>query len=296
MEVNSFLQYLGFEKRCSAHTVIAYKTDLEQFSSYLSAEYKLSSVQEVNHIMLRSWVISLMEKGLDPRSVKRKITTLRSFFRFLLKTGTITADPTLKLLSPKLSKQLPVFMDEQKLNAHLDAIPAHTTFEEARDQLLLEMLYSTGMRLAEIIHIKCQDVDLHGCCVKVLGKRNKERIIPFSLQMKVLLETYLRYKASVTVPGRQVEDYLLVTGKGDKVYPKMVYRIVKHHLSQITTAEKKSPHVLRHTFATHMLDKGADINAIKEILGHSSLAATQVYTHNTIDKLKNIYKQAHPRA
>jgi integrase/recombinase XerC len=286
------LQYREHEKRYSAHTLTAYRSDLEQFREFAVSAYGIASLKEADYQIIRSWAVSLMSEKLDARSVKRKITTLRSFFRYLLKTGAVNVNPAARVTSPKLSKKLPVFLDENKLNPYLDALVAGD-FAETRNQLLLELFYSTGIRLSELIHLKEPDTDLYSCTIRVLGKRNKERILPFSLQMKTLISSYLELKKAIPCPpGRE----LLVLENGKPMYPKLVYRIVKSHLSQLTTHKKKSPHVLRHTFATHMLNGGADINAIKEMLGHSSLAATQVYTHNNIEKLKNIYKQAHPRA
>jgi integrase/recombinase XerC len=292
MEIDSFLHYLEYEKRYSAHTIIGYKTDLEQFERFVQEMYNLSLIK-AEYPAIRSWIVSLIDQKIDPRSVKRKISALRTFYKFLLRTGKIPQNPTLKIKVPKTSRKLPVFLSQDKLNNYLDSFAAAGSFTLIRDLLILELFYCTGIRLAELLSLKDYNVDLYNCTVKVLGKRNKERLIPFTSRMKELFCGYIDLKSSVPANS---EGFLFISENGSAMYPKQVYRIVKEHLAHITTLDKKSPHILRHTFATDMLNSGADINAIKELLGHSSLAATQVYTHNSIDKLKNIYKQAHPRA
>jgi integrase/recombinase XerC len=294
MTLTSFLQYIQYEKRFSPHTVTAYKGDLEQFADYLNVTYKINEIQEVNHTFIRSWMVSLMEAGITSRSINRKITTLKTFYKFLMKNGVVTANPMLKVQSPKQSKKLPVFVEESKMEMLFDKVDFGEGFEAFRDKLLMELFYATGMRLAELVNLKEQDIDLNGCTVKVLGKRNKERIVPFTNKMKQLFQEYLAEKRKEAFKNKSA--ILFVTTEGKNIYPKLAYRIVNKYLSQVTTLDKKSPHVLRHTFATHMLNNGADINSIKEILGHANLSATQVYTHNTIEKLKTVYKQAHPRA
>jgi integrase/recombinase XerC len=288
-----FIQYIKFEKRFSPHTVLAYQTDLEQFFKYQLTTYEASDIREINHSMIRSWIVALMEEKNSSRTINRKITTLKTFYKFLLRNKTVTVNPMLKIQSPKTSKRLPVFVDQNKMDNLFDGIDFGKGFEAARDRLMMELFYATGMRLSELVNLKEHDIDLENCQVKVLGKRNKERIIPFTNRLRNLFNEYLeRRKENFT------DDIhlLFVTGKGKPIYQKLVYRIVTHRLGQVTTLDKKSPHVLRHTFATHMLNNGADINSIKEILGHANLSATQVYTHNTIEKLKKVYKQAHPRA
>lgn len=294
MDFSRFTQYIKFEKRYSPHTVSSYITDLEQFSNYLNVEYNINEISESNHIIIRSWIVSLMENGLTSRSVNRKITTLKTFFKFLKKEGILQESPMVKIISPKNVKRLPSFVEKNKMDILFAKTDFGNNYIGLRDKLILETFYNTGIRLSELVNLKISDIDLYNDQLKVLGKRNKERLIPFSPKYKVLLESYLISRE------KQLETdcvkHLFITAKGKKVYQKLVYRIVYAYLSTVTTLEKKSPHVLRHTFATHMLNNGADINAIKELLGHANLSATQVYTHNTIEKLTKIYKQAHPRA
>ncbi|MCX6290825.1 MAG: tyrosine recombinase XerC [Bacteroidetes bacterium] len=293
MNVERFLQYIRFEKRFSPHTVLAYESDLGQFFAYEEATYEVKEVQEINHSMIRSWIVSMMEAKISTRSINRKITTLKTFYKFLLRNQTVSVNPMLKIQSPKTSKRLPVFVDQHKMDLLFDQVDFGEGYEASRDKLILEMFYATGMRLSELVNLKDSDIDLGNCQVKVLGKRNKERIIPFTFALRNVITEYLEKKKE---SFSENNDLLFVTDKGKPIYQKLVYRIVTQRLGEVTTLEKKSPHVLRHTFATHMLNHGADINSIKEILGHANLSATQVYTHNTIEKLKQVYKQAHPRA
>jgi integrase/recombinase XerC len=292
MDVNrdSFLQYLQYEKRFSSHTLTAYSTDLSQFYTYLKTIYQIENLTEINHSLIRSWIVSLMENRVSPRSVNRKITTLKTFYKFLLRQSIVTENPMLKIQSPKISKRLPVFVEKEKMDILLDNVEFGNDEEGVRNKLIIDMFYSTGMRLSELINLKQKDVDLSSCQLKVLGKRKKERIIPFNNELKNKIEEYLNNKKGKTA------ETLFTTDNGKKMYEKLVYKIVKQYLSLVTTTDKKSPHVLRHTFATHMLNNGADLNSIKELLGHANLAATQIYTHNTVEKLKNIHKQAHPKA
>lgn len=292
MNIQSFLQYIRFEKRFSAHTVKAYQGDLEQFSKYLQSTYEISEGAEVIHPMIRSWIVQLMESGVTSRSINRKITTLKTYFKFLLRKEEIIVNPMLKVQSPKTSKRLPVFIDQNKMELLFDEKNFGNEFADKRDRLVLEFLYSTGMRLSELVGLTDSSIDTYQSQLKVLGKRNKERIIPFTPKLKSAIKGYLdeRNKVFAAVTS------FFVTDSGKPMYPKFVYRIVTRRLSEVTTLDKKSPHVLRHTFATHMLNNGADINSVKELLGHANLSATQVYTHNTIEKLKKVYKQAHPRA
>jgi len=287
-----FVEYLKFEKRFSVHTVTAYCGDLSQFQAYLSAIYSITLINEVNHSIIRSWIVTLMEEQVSPRSVNRKITTLKSFYKYLQREGAVKVNPMAKIQSPKTSKRLPVFVEKKSMDRLLDSIEFDGE-QIVRDKLIIEMFYSTGIRLSELIGLKQSSIDLQGQTIKVLGKRNKERIIPFNRELQVQVEKYLEEKRGL---GLNNEDFFFVDKKGKKLYEKFVYRLVNRYLSQVTTLDKKSPHVLRHTFATHMLNNGADLNAIKELLGHANLSATQVYTHNTVEKLKNIYKLAHPKA
>jgi integrase/recombinase XerC len=237
----------------------------------------------------------MMEEGHTARTVNRKITTLKSFFRFLVKEGEIRENPMSRVIAPKTSARLPVFVEQESMINLFEGIDFGTGYTAGRDRLMMELFYATGMRLSELINLKGTDLDMYSKLLKVTGKRNKQRLIPLTENMVSLLGHYLVLKRE-TFPGEKDDSYLLLTNKGEQLYPKMVYRTVHYYLDQVTTISKRSPHVIRHTFATHMLNNGADLNAIKEILGHANLAATQVYTHNTIEKLKSIYKQAHPRA
>lgn len=292
MVPEKFLHYISFEKRFSLHTVIAYQSDLEQFGIFLEKSYQLKDFIAVNHQLIRSWIAYLMEQKISSRSINRKLTTLKTFYKFLLRDGEIKDNPMVKVISPKTTKKLPVFIEKKNMNAMLDNINFGKDFEGLRNRLILEIFYSTGMRLSELMNLKYSQINTYSNTIKVLGKRNKERIIPFTLQLKNLISEYQAEKEKAGFDN----DYFFITSKNEKIYEKLIYRIVNQYLSAATTASKKSPHVLRHTFATHMLNNGADLNAIKELLGHSNLSATQVYTHNSFEKLKNIYNQAHPRA
>lgn len=285
-----FVEYLQFEKRFSPHTLVAYQTDLSQFIDYLEHTYEIKTIEEINHSLIRSWIVDLMNHKISPRSVNRKITTLKTFYKFLLRQKIVVENPMLKIQSPKTSKRLPVFVEKEKMDALLDTIEFGDDGAGLRNKLIIELFYATGMRLSELINLKESDVDLYANQVKVLGKRNKERIIPFAAELKNLIKKYMDSKPESSM------DLLFLSDKGKKMSEKFVYTSVKMYLSQVTTIDKKSPHVLRHTFATHMLNNGADLNAIKDLLGHANLSATQVYTHNTVEKLKNIHKQAHPKA
>ncbi|HOY31790.1 MAG TPA: tyrosine-type recombinase/integrase [Bacteroidales bacterium] len=290
-----FLHYLQFEKRFSPYTVTSYKTDLEQFSEFLSQQYGINELSGATPVMIRSWFVQLMEHKISARSVNRKKAALNSFFRFLNKHGISSENPMIRVLSPKTSKRLPSFVEENKMIALLDKYfqEQGNDFVKMRDHLIIEMLYDTGMRLSELVNLKENDVNMYQMTIKVLGKRNKERIIPYNNRLQQFIKDYLDLKSKTFIDS---SDNFFITEKGKKVYQKLVYRIVIYYLSVITSQDKKSPHVLRHTFATHMLNHGADLNSVKEILGHANLSATQVYTHNTIEKLKTVYKQAHPKA
>ena len=285
-----FTNYISHEKRFSVHTIKAYTDDLQQFFSFLKETYSIENITEANHQIIRSWVVSLMEKGLSARSVNRKITTLKTYYRFLLKEKKVQENPMHKIQSPKTSKRLPVFVEQEKMIRLFDNLEWKDTPEDKQNKLILDIFYSTGMRLSELINLKESSIDFSNSSVKVLGKRNKERIIPITHQLTQQIKSFLLSEK------KSADGYIFTTEKGKKLYEKFVYRLVNKYLGIVSTIEKKSPHVLRHTFATHMLNNGADINAIKELLGHANLAATQIYTHNTIDKLKKIYKQAHPKA
>jgi integrase/recombinase XerC len=288
--ITKFLEYLQYEKRFSIHTSTAYATDLAQFSSYIETTYSITKIEEINHTIVRSWVVSMLENNIGARTVNRKITTLKTFYKFLLRNQFVVENPMLKVLSPKAPKKLPVFVEKNKMDILLDDIAFGEDSEGIKSKLIIELFYATGMRLSELINLKKRDVDLYNCSLKVLGKRNKERIIPFAESLKQSIKKYLE------TSQEQESEYFFEMKSGKKLSESFVYKLVNTYLSQVTTIDKKSPHVLRHTFATHMLNNGADLNSIKDILGHANLSATQVYTHNTVEKLKNIHKQAHPKA
>jgi integrase/recombinase XerC len=287
-----FLAYLQYEKRYSPHTVTASRIDLDQFFSYLSLQYGMDDIRQADHPMIRSWLAGLMGQGNSARTVARKIATLNSFYRFLLREGVVETNPMRKIVTPRSSRRLPYFVGQEDMRVLLDETDFGEGFPGIRDRLVIELFYMTGMRLSELVHLKESDLDFHNHTIKVTGKRNKERLIPFGQGTESIIKLYLDARADVF--GHTGE--LILTDKGRPVYPRMIGRTVSGYLGKVTTLDKKSPHVLRHTFATHMLDNGAELNAVKELLGHASLAATQIYTHNTIDKLKRIYKQAHPKA
>ncbi len=288
----SFFRYLQYEKRFSVHTITAYKSDLQSFSDYIKLQFEIEDLSQIPHTFIRSWIVQLMDSGMKSKSINRKISTLKSYYKFLQKEGEIIQSPMLKVISPKVPKRLPQFVDEVGMENLLQVNDFEQTFEGIRNRLILELFYATGVRVSELINLKTSDVNIASLQIKVLGKRNKERIIPISDHLIPLMNLYLNEKSHSI--GNN--EFYFCNTKGEPLYTKYVYRLVKSELSNVTTIQKRSPHVLRHTFATHMLNNGADLNAIKEILGHSSLAATQVYTHNSIEKLKNIYKQAHPKS
>ncbi len=295
MTTDRFLDYIAYEKRYSQHTILAYRSDLDQFIQYLANQYQTTDFIQADHQVIRSWIVTLLENGQTPRTVNRKITTLKSFYRYLVKEGEIKENPMSRVTAPKTSKRLPAFVEQNSMDTLFNTIEFGEGYPASRDRMIIELFYATGMRLSEMINLAEQDIDFVKNVLKVTGKRNKQRLIPFSNYLAEMLSNYLRMKRA-TFNGHVQESSLFLTNKGEKLYPRLVQRIVHHYLDQVTTISKRSPHVIRHTFATHMLNNGADLNAIKEILGHANLAATQVYTHNTIEKLKSIYKQAHPRA
>lgn len=296
--VSYFLQHIQFEKRLSHHTLTAYASDMKQFSLYLEFQYELKEPERADSQMIRSWIASLAEEKMDNRSINRKIATLRSYYNFLLRRKAIAADPMLKVKALKTDRSLPKYVEEKPMQTMLDEVEFANDFTGLRDKLVLELLYGTGMRLAELIGLKIGDINLYNNTLIVLGKRNKHRVIPINKSLVEAINIYMKCREEVLIENPENKDnhYLILTDNGTQTYPMFIQRLVKKYLSLVTSLEQRSPHVLRHTFATHLLNRGADLNAIKDLLGHTSLAATQVYTHNTIEKLKKVFQQAHPKA
>jgi integrase/recombinase XerC len=292
--VENFLQYLQFEKRYSNHTLTAYGNDLKQFFIFINATFGETEYQNISHQYIRSWLVDLMNNGNSAKSINRKLSSVKSFFKFLLKEGIIKKSPLNKVVPPKIPKRLPVFVEEKSMDELLNNTPFENNYNGLRDKLIIELLYNCGLRRAELINLLIKNCNIAQLQIKVIGKGNKERIIPISKNLSLLIDEFLKSRNFL---NKIVDtEYLLLSESGCKMYDSLVYRVVKTNLSLVTTIKKKSPHVLRHTFATHLTNEGADINAIKELLGHSSLAATQVYTHNSIEKLKKAFNQAHPRS
>ncbi len=293
MNATAFLQFLEYEKRLSPHTLTAYRSDLDQFFTYLQDIYGLTSVAEVRHSHIRSWMVHLTQENIQARSINRKLSCLKSFFRFQRQRGAIAHNPLQKVVAPKMGKRLPTFVHRNKIDLLFSEVDFGLGYAGIRNRTILELLYGTGMRRSELMGLKVQDIDLADASLRVLGKGNKERLLPLNPHLMQVLKEYLSVREANF--GEQKMAPLLLTDKGRPLYPKLVYNIVKRYLSAVTTVEQRSPHVLRHTFATHLTDNGADLNAIKELLGHASLAATQVYTHNSIERLQEVYRQAHPK-
>jgi integrase/recombinase XerC len=291
--LEQFLHFIKYEKRYSEHTVTAYEKDLGQFIQFGNEMVEDFCLVETDHHLIRQWVISLMNQGMTVVSVKRKISTLRSLYKFLLREGIIKKNPTELVTMPKSGKKLPQFVQEKEMNLLLDTSFFKDDFTGMRDKAIIALFYGTGIRLSELKGIRMKDLDLKERLVKVLGKRNKERLIPYPSEINADLACYMDARKELF---GDPYGYFFLTEKGDQAYDKLLYRIVRKYLGLVTTMEKRSPHILRHSYATHLLNRGADLNAIKELLGHASLAATQVYTHTTFEKLKKIYNQSHPRA
>ena len=287
--IKNFLDYLTIEKRYSVHTTVSYRNDLNQFNLYLSESYSGIEFQKVEMIHVRSYMVHLLESKLAKSTVARKVSSIKSLYKFMKKEQLISSSPIQLLETPKLDSRLPVFLKEEEVVNLFEEFKFEDSFSGKRDKMILYLFYQTGIRLSELIGIK--DVDVRNGELKVLGKRNKERIIPLSNIIQPLIDQYLNLKDELGFKKK----YFFVTDNGNKLYEKFVYRKVNYYLSKVSSKQKKSPHILRHTFATHMLNNGADLNSIKEILGHENLSATQVYTHNTFQKLKSIHKQSHPR-
>ncbi len=288
-----FLDYIKNEKRYSKNTVIAYGKDLDQFLEFVSRKLVVFCIKDIDRKIVRDWVVVLASNGATSITIKRKLSTLKSFFRFLMRENIVEKSPMDGVVVPKIGRKLPVFVSEENMEKLEYEGGFSDDFPGYRDRLIIEMLYQTGMRRSELVGLRLRDVDFMRMELRVLGKGNKERIVPFEVGLKRLMDDYMCIRKEEVNPDN---DYLFVTPKGKPIYDKLVYRVVKKYLSGVTTQKKRSPHVLRHSFATHLLNNGAELEAIKELLGHANLAATQVYTHNSFEKLKKVFKQAHPRA
>lgn len=293
MLVESFVKYLEFEKKYSVHTVSAYKKDLSDFEQFCKSEYASSNLSKVNYSQIRSWIVVLVNSKLTNQTVNRKISSLKTFYKFLQKINEIKESPLAKHQALKVQKKVQVPFSEKEIEAVLQNIKnGENTFETTRDRLIVELLYSTGMRRNELIQLQIPNINLLNETVKVLGKRNKERYIPLLPSVKQSIVKYLEFRKQISTEV----DFLFITKKGIKMYPSLVYFIINSYFSAVSSKVKKSPHVIRHSFATHLLNEGADLNSVKELLGHSSLASTQVYTHSSLDRLKEVYNRAHPRS
>jgi integrase/recombinase XerC len=292
--IQPFIDYLRFEKRYSAHTIRSYQDDLEQFFEFVAGQFETTTLSEIGPSFIRSWLASLKDRQLSSRSINRKISTLKSYYKYQLRSGSVEQSPMGVITSPRINKRLPVYVEQKDTGNLFSTVEFPAGWAGQTDRLLLLIFYQTGMRLSELVNLRERQVDEANRAVKVLGKGNKERIIPIGVGLaKEIREYCVKKRRELEAPDT---EFLLVGEQGKKLYTKYVYRAVKKYLGQVTTIDKKSPHVLRHSFATHLTNSGADLNSIKELLGHSSLAATQVYTHNTIEKLKDVHKKAHPKA
>ena len=290
-QLNSFLDYLLFQKRYSKHTIIAYKKDVEDFFLFMTDAYDSNNVKHITSVMVRTWLAKLKEENITSKSINRKISSLKSFFKFLMMEGVVDSTPMSTIISPKINKRLPIYVEQKDMQTLFEYVEFPDTFYGQTERLIMQLFYSTGFRVSELINLKISQVDFSNNNIKVLGKGNKERIIPAHKNLLDQLKNYLSRKLEASS-----SDLIFTSEKGKPLYAKQVYNIVKKYLALVTTVQKKSPHILRHSFATHLTNNGADLNAVKELLGHSSLAATQVYTHNSIEKLKEVFKKAHPKA
>ena len=289
---DAFIKYLKFEKRLSDHTILSYDNDLKQFESFFKTYSTSKEIKTTDKRAIRSWIVELSLKNLSPKSINRKIATLKSFFKFLIKREVIEINPSTNITSLKTDQKIPNFLKEKDVNFLFDNLILEKNFNGERDMMILELLYGTGIRISELINLKTRNINLPKKEMKIMGKRKKERIIPLHQQIISQIKKYLDKKNEI----KSTHEFLLCTNKGKKLYPMLIYRIVKKHLSSLINSKKYNPHLLRHTFATHILNKGGDLNSIKDLLGHESLAATQIYTHNSIEKLKETFKASHPRA
>jgi len=291
-QIHAFLEYLTLEKKYSQHTITAYRTDLISFRDFCEIEYDQEVIGKVSYGEIRSWIVSLVDGGISNRSINRKISSLKTFYKFLQKTKQIEVNPLASHKALKTLKEVQIPFSQKEVSNAILSIDMDDSFEAHRDKLIVELFYSTGMRRAELINLKMSSVDLSIGMIKVLGKRNKERYIPLLPSVVEGVKKYLQKRMELVVKS----EYLLLTSKGDKIYETLVYRIINTYFSKVSSKVKKSPHILRHSFATHLLNEGADLNSVKELLGHSSLASTQVYTHNSLEQIKQVYNQAHPRS
>ena len=291
-DVNAFLAYLQFEKRYSLHTITAYSNDLVQFFDFIETQYDKVALNQISGSMVRSWLAGMKESEMTGKSLNRKISSLKSFFKYQIRQEVLVKSPMETVISPKITKRLPAFVAEQDMEQLLSHLAFAEGWKGYTEKMVIQLFYATGMRLSELINCKENQLDISKSVIKVLGKGNKERILPISKELSQSLAEYIKEKPDLA----NGNPFLFVTEKGKNLQPRAVYSFVKFYLSQVTTLQKKSPHVLRHSFATHLMNNGADLNAVKELLGHASLAATQVYTHNTIEKLKEVFAKAHPKA
>ncbi len=294
MSLRSFIDYLSLEKKYSKHTVTAYKKDLEDFSKFCLTEFDFQSIDKVSYTIVRSWIIALVESGISNRTVNRKVASLKAFYKFLQQIEKIETSPLIKHKALKVEKKIAVPFSEKEMEDLLNKMDFGNNFEGVRDRFLIELLYATGIRRDELIQLQLKNITYSPFSIKVLGKRNKERIIPLIPKLKTLLESYLAKRKEL--PTTSDSTYLFLLSSGYKIYDSLVYRLINHYFSIVSSKDKKSPHILRHTFATHLLNQGADLNAVKELLGHASLSSTQVYTHNSIAELKKTHSATHPRS
>jgi len=290
--INSFLEYISLEKKYSVNTVTAYKNDLISFRDFLLLEYNQENLLEVHYPQIRNWIVSLVDANISNRTINRKVSSLKSFYKYLQKSEQIVINPLSKHKALKIAKKVQIPFTTKEINAVIENISKENNFTSTRNKLIVELFYSTGIRRTELINIKENNISLSNGTIKVLGKRNKERFVPLLTSVAVTLKNYLEIKKDYS----KNLDELFITENGNKIYETLVYRIINSYFSQVSSKVKKSPHILRHSFATHLLNEGANLNSVKELLGHSSLASTQVYTHNSLDAIKKVYNQAHPRS
>ena len=290
--ITSFLEYLSLEKKYSVHTIKAYRRDLISFQNFCIESYQQEKISDINYSQIRSWIVDLVESKVSNRSVNRKISSLKSFYKYLQKIKIIQNNPLSSHKALKTSKKIQVPFSIKEVNEVLSNIVTEDSFESTRNKLIVALFYSTGMRRTELIQLKMNSINFSEKQLKVIGKRNKERLLPLLPSVLKSMHNYIEQRDLIDTS----EDYLFLTSKGNKLYETLVYRIINNYFSNVSSKLKKSPHILRHSFASHMLNEGADLNSVKELLGHSSLASTQVYTHNSLEQLKKVYKQAHPRS